>query len=618
MEKAIAKTHIFNRNIVYKLFAIMLLLTIIPILIFGIASYYLSARVMESDSIKNSQLSNEQILINMNNIISTLQQQSYALNMSLKDILPIVTTSPETNPNYNDVQVRVKNYMSTLLLSNKNINSIIIYNLEGYPIFYIDKSGGSLPLISSSGESWFERAIRLKGAPDLLEPHSNNTTSIVGRKTTVISIGRALVDIINSPKYETKGVLVVDSSITNFADAVATSGATPDVLNVIYSNGGNVIYSKGALSEPEYAKLFSTINKSEKSTLNMKLDNKDYLITSNPSSQFGWTAVTAIPISTLQAKSVFIKQINISLALIMVFLCLAGSVGISIWITSPLKKLMRAFVKLRNGNFEAQVEIRGQDEFSIIGLSFNMMVRNIKQLIMEKYEMTLLHRQAELEILQSQINPHFLYNTLNSITAVIKRKDYENSVEMIMSLSDIFRYSLNKGVYIVTIADELENIRKYLFLQHFRFADRFSVSYDIANDALQCPIPRLTLQPIIENAIIHGLKEAAEDGKISIIVKTYGDKCFVYISNTGNIIAPKRIEEINASLAQIHFGYTDKKANKISTGIYNVCARIKLLLGDEYGIKIMSSPEMITTVKCTLPIDIKKTIGGDVVEDSYR
>ena len=161
------------------------------------------------------------------------------------------------------------------------------------------------------------------------------------------------------------------------------------------------------------------------------------------------------------------------------------------------------------------------------------MVTNIRILIEQKYEMGILRKQAELESLQSQINPHFLYNTLTSIKAVINRKDSNKALNIVQNLSDIFRYNLNRGKYIVKFSEELEHVKKYLFIQECRFMDKFEVFFDIDEEVLNFDIVRLTLQPIVENALYHGIEAKRGKGEIRIAAKIFNDKYYIYISDNG-------------------------------------------------------------------------------------
>jgi two-component system sensor histidine kinase YesM len=321
--------------------------------------------------------------------------------------------------------------------------------------------------------------------------------------------------------------------------------------------------------------------------------------------------VSLLPITELQRKSQFIKNINFSLLAVLIVFTFIISILFSYLITRPLKKLMKSFRKLQEGDFGTRVEVKGEDEFAKIGRTFNTMVANIKSLIEQKYEMNILRKQAELESLQSQINPHFLFNTLNSIKAVIDKKDYRHSSIMVESLSDIFRYSLNRGRHIIKFSEELEHVKKYLYIQQCRFTDRYEVYYDIDEDVLDYNILRLTLQPIVENALYHGLSPKRGKGELKIAAKTFNDKYYIYISDNGVGIPREELIQINTLLdnnPDTHNSLTPEKL-----GIYNVNARVKLHFGNDYGLRIYSCPGSGTTVRITLPVNILK--GDECVEN---
>jgi two-component system sensor histidine kinase YesM len=171
---------------------------------------------------------------------------------------------------------------------------------------------------------------------------------------------------------------------------------------------------------------------------------------------------------------------------------------------------------------------------------------------------------------------------------------------MVQHLSDIFRYNLSKGNAVVPFSEELEHIKKYLFIQEFRFKDRFEVQYDIDEQIIHCSILRLTLQPLVENALHHGLEPKREKGEIKITAKAYDDSFYIYIHDNGLGIPHEKLDQINASLDNDAEILNEQSYGNV--GIYNVNARIKYHFGNGYGLKIISTTNVNTTVKIVLPI----------------
>jgi two-component system, sensor histidine kinase YesM len=584
----------FRRNIKYKLFLVYLLVISLSISIFGIISFYMSSNVVISDYIKYNERINTQIVKNIDENISNLTRQSMSVYSNLDDVLYILnTTSDKLDQKYLDTYSHVYNYFVSILQGNTRLYGISLISLDGEIKFYYNRHVGQTNLYTVQNDEWFKETLKNNGVPILREPHINEFNP---DKNMVISISRAIVNLDNE---KVSGLLLFDQDINQFSQLFSDIETEAGEMIIVFGKNGKSIYSNMDIDGNASENIFKATNNQTSTSFYYQYQGKKMLASFDKSSAYGWTVITLTPMSDLQKKSDFIKKINYFLLPFMIIFTLIISIIISSLITLPLKRLMASFILLQKGDFDTSVEVKGTDELAQIGFTFNNMVKNIKDLIFQKYEMNIIRKQAELESLQSQINPHFLFNTLNSIKAVSENHDFEKTSIMLQNLSDIFRYSLNKGVYMVSFSDELENVKKYIDLQNLRYADRYSVIYDIDEEVLRFKIPRLTLQPIVENAIYHGLEKISENGELSIAAKSAGEKFFIYISNNGSHIPKEELDKINLFLESNPD--EQKNLNPESIGIYNVNARIKFHFGNEYGLKIFSTPGSNTTVKISLP-----------------
>ncbi len=218
-------------------------------------------------------------------------------------------------------------------------------------------------------------------------------------------------------------------------------------------------------------------------------------------------------------------------------------------------------------------------------------------------------KQAEYLALQNQINPHFLYNTLEAIRGDALYAGLSNIAETTEALASFFRYTITDVGNLVTLEDELENVENYFTIQQYRFGDKFKMTVDFpkSEDILQLQLPKLTLQPIIENAIFHGLEGRSEGGNIFITIETTRKNLFLSVKDDGLGIEPQVLSKINDSLERVAVSYVNSD-NRKSGGIAlkNVCRRIKLLFGDEYGVHIYSTVDVGTDVRLTLPKIVKQ------------
>lgn len=591
-----------RQNLKYRLFLMFVLVISVPVLFFGFLSYKMSASAVQQDFIKYKSTIIEQISKNIDENINSLTRQSMAVYNNLEDVLPVLTTpSTEVDTRYLESYKRMDRYFQSVLQSNDRLDGITLVSMRGEVIYHADKQNGSATLMTVEQSPWFKEALDLRGFALLREPHVNEFIDVRGNdRKPVLSIARAVIDL-GTSKYEPSGVLLVDQNVKEIQRILENTATEQGEISIVLGESGEVVYANRPLAKEVVGQINELSGGKTANSFDYRLNGERMLTTSFESSAYKWKVVSLIPYSQLQKKSLFLKKINLSLFIVLIVLAFVISIAFSHFITTPLKKLMVSFRSFQRGDFHTRIRVKGQNELSQIGNSFNVMVENTKKLIEQKYEMTLLRNQSELKALQNQINPHFLYNTLTSIKTVIDRKDHAHASIMVQHLSDLFRYNLSKRSALVPFSEELEQIRKYLSIQEFRFQDRFEVFYDIDEQVMSCRILRLTLQPIVENALYHGLEPKRDKGDIRITAKTYDDCFYVYIHDSGIGIAPERLEEINAALEADGGTEPMDDGTDGAIGIANVDARIKYHFGDAYGLKITSAPLAGTTVKITLP-----------------
>ena len=252
--------------------------------------------------------------------------------------------------------------------------------------------------------------------------------------------------------------------------------------------------------------------------------------------------------------------------------------------------------RLETGDFDISVEVKGEGEVKQLSKAFNIMVARIKmlmeQIITEQEE----KRKSELKALQAQINPHFLYNTLDSIIWMNENENYEGVSVMVAALARLFRISLSRGNEIISIGDELEHVKSYLTIQKVRYGDKFDYSIDADSTLLSRKTLKLILQPIIENAIHHGVSPLNEKGIIKISVSSESDKILFQVSDNGYGITPEILSELLVQESTSYHG-----SGSSGVGLKNVNERIKLCYGEEYGLEILSEVDVGTTVNIRIP-----------------
>lgn len=581
----------------YKMILVFSIFILIPVIISGFLSYQKQSTVIYGDYVKYKERINKQMINSIEENILSLETQSAALFVNPSDAITLVTTSNDKiNASYLNLFNSTKSYILSLLDTNPNIRGVSLIAMNGEIKQYVGNNFVGLNLQSVNNEEWFVETISQKGVPYIIQPHYNSfEVEDKKNRRMIVSVAKAIVDL---DSFQVYGVILIDQDIAYLSQILNSAEMEQGEAILIYDKNGDVIYQNQQVDAQDSAQMLTRLN-SGSGVQKGRLAGKEMLISSDYSHKLDWRIVSAVPMTVMDSKTSYVKKISITSVILQAFLILIISSAISFLITRSLTTLSKSIRELEKGNFDTNVDIRGRDEIAQIGHAFNEMVHNLKNLIDQKYKLELLRKGSEISALQSQVNPHFLFNTLNSIKAVADRENSPIVVDMIQSLSDNFRYCMAKGRQMVSFDEELEHVKNYLYLQEYRYHGKYKVIYNIPGDMLKDQVPRLILQPIVENAINHGLENRAEQGEIMIAAQKINKRLYIYISDNGKGIPENVLKELNMNISRKAKDFTS--ADFVHIGISNVNARIKLLYGDEYGVSIYSVENKKTTIKLTLP-----------------
>lgn len=276
-------------------------------------------------------------------------------------------------------------------------------------------------------------------------------------------------------------------------------------------------------------------------------------------------------------------------------------------ITGPVNKLCDATKQIAGGNFSTRVAIEGKDEIATLAESVNDMSEHLEELVRQIKEDERKMRYAELRLLQEQINPHFLYNTLDTIVWLVEGNDSEKAVNMVVSLSEFFRIVLSKGKEIITIKEEEQHIRSYLEIQQVRYHDILDYDIQIEPEIYPYEILKLTLQPLVENALYHGIKTKRAKGMILVTGKMEDDKIYFDVKDNGVGMNEAELASLRSKILK------PCKETDSGFGLANVNERIRMNFGLEYGITIHSKQGEGTLVQVVIPARTKKAaLGGEM------
>lgn len=323
----------------------------------------------------------------------------------------------------------------------------------------------------------------------------------------------------------------------------------------------------------------------------MTLEGEAMIVCFDRSEVTGWISIVWTPESALVGGLVQVIQTSIILlAAIMGIVALIYAYFIAGRITKPIKKLLGAMRSVGDGDFQKHVVVGTNDEFGILLQRFNLMNDRIRLLVIENYEIKLKEQEAEILALSMQMNPHFLYNTLNVMNWTAIENDQKELSKMLVSLSNMLHYTARKEWRAVHLSEETEWMNNYFYIMSFRFEDKFTVSYEIDPLLYEYKMPRLLFQPFVENAILHGFDQTEAGGLIRIRGWIDSGTRYYEIADNGRGMSK---DTINAIL------YKESS----SIGIKNTIARIQMTYGNSYGVVISSLPGSGTKVVITLPLN---------------
>jgi len=306
--------------------------------------------------------------------------------------------------------------------------------------------------------------------------------------------------------------------------------------------------------------------------------------------------------STMITNMVVLMGVVVILALGLLFFLLSYSRKLSRRIVDPIDKLCERLVDIGRGGLLVCAPIQADvEEVQVLSDGIENMVGHLKRLIERNTEQEKQRRRTELALLQAQINPHFLYNTLDTIIWLIESGEISEAVKMVGSLSNYFRFSLSRGQNVITLEEEQQHIRSYLEIQQMRYRDLMEYQIDIPDELKSYTLPKLTLQPLVENALYHGIKIRRRKGLIRVTGRMQGDHLILEVADDGCGMTPERLEEVRASLVD---------GRPEGFGLRTVHQRIQILFGADYGLRLQSDPETGTVIYVKIPMQtIDKEIG---------
>lgn len=399
----------------------------------------------------------------------------------------------------------------------------------------------------------------------------------------------------NGNRNEKIGYIVCDIDSKAVTDIMEKYQTDSTVFIWLQPAGDRPAAALGELTEEQqknYKEMSDVILNGKEVTNESYLGQELFQVAQN---KYNLTAYSLMPQRLLQQNQ---RNLTINLLLIggvMVLLSAILTMLISRNLTRPLEMLMKTIQKIKSGDTELRTEIVNRDEIGELGRNFNEMLDQMEALKEKENQTNQLLSQARYNALQAQINPHFLYNTLDTMSSVAESRGCPEVSMLSQSLSNIFRYSLNMKEPFSTVARELMHLKNYTYIMSVRMQDNIQYIFDVDREVMQDKVPRLSLQPLVENALNHGLRNKRGEKKIEIKAKRTDGELHISVRDNG---VGMDAEKMNESLRE---NTAERAETGKSIGLHNINARLKMLYGEKYGLFIESSGEAGTCVHMTLP-----------------
>ena len=494
---------------------------------------------------------------------------------------------------YNQCRQRLTEQFKTILKGRSDIRNIGIVRREnGSSSLFNNGMSTRNQNLKLDTQRWYADAVGKYDHYNLTSSHVQNVIS--GERPWVITLSRGIRNY--TGEGDSDGVVFIDLNYSAISELCTQNSVGTKGYVFILDQNGNIVY------HPQQQQLYNELQtenislimnaKTDVVTAGKGDDEKIYALSHSETT--GWTIVGCMNMSELLKNSRKARSIYMLVALGLIAIALVISSEIARNITFPIQKLRDSMKRVQKGDFSAaEIEVYSDNEIGSLTRSFNVMTHKIQDLMAQNIQEQEQKRKIELKALQSQINPHFLYNTLDSIIWMAEGKKNEEVVLMTASLARLLRQSISIENELVTIGQEIEYVRSYLTIQKMRYKDKLEFEINVDPRITHAQIIRLVLQPIVENAIYHGLKYKESKGMLKVHGYELGERIIIDITDDGVGMDEETLKHI----------YDKHKVNYHSNGVgvYNVQQRLVLYYGKEYGIIYHSEKGKGTTATVVIP-----------------
>lgn len=565
-----------------------IVVALIPFLIFSIVSGFVFLDHAQKTAEEHSVQLIHQVSNSMDVYVETIEKMVNYIQLELQDT-PFFTMESEGASGWDSETDYIRSVLENVANSHREVAGIFIATKED---LYVSTGMSRISRDPFQNERWYREASE--------NPEEIQLISVVTGRNIVTNRSYSIDDVFSLAKAvqdpetgEVLGVILLDIRHDIIQSSIngVTIGEKGFVFvmdqedNIVYTPVNGIVYRVN----PKWVKAMEPMS--------VQIQGGSYQIRSELSPYTGWRTVGVFSMDEVMSSVNTIVYILFTCVIISLVLVVIVSFKFSRTLTNPIFKLKRLMKQAESGDLTVRFNFQHNDEIGELGQSFNHMIARIDQLIQMVYVEQENKRTAEMKSLQEQIKPHFLYNTLDTISWMARDYDAEDIVRLVDALTNMFRIGLSHGKDIITVKEEITHVSNYLYIQKIRYKDKLNYVIHVDESLYAIEVPKLILQPLVENAIYHGVKAKRGGGTITITGVPEGENLVFTVQDNGAGMPQEKVEELNRRMSERSVLDEQK-----SFGLFYIRERIQLCYGKGYGVHVESTLGEGTRVTITLPL----------------
>lgn len=594
-----------GRKIRYKLVLAVLLILLFSLGLVTVITHQKSLSVIrEQSSVLNASLAQmgaEQLSAAASQI-NTIYQSIY-LDSEFRDYLKnLALKGPQKLPSgYTD---QLKSVFLSRLSSRTDLYSIIYIDPLGRLTYCTRDEAGHYASYQNCGlpndyAALYETLGTWQRGLKMLPTAKHMTLrSKAGDKAPLVyAAARKIVN--TESHYEPVGVMFITMDLSTCARMAQTISADPSTLVYVTDQSGTVIYdSSGIQTGKPVPEALAAYFCSDSKEPVLSIERTSYVIAHSEVASFGWRVVTLVPEEVYAREAYSVSDAILISAIAVLALAAALTTLFSRILSHPLEQMAQTMNRVDSEHLSIRAAVDGHDEVAQIARSFNELMDRLQAAIQSEYLLEIRHKEAMLRALQAQLNPHFLYNVLQSVSSMAEVREAPEIVTLARSLGSVLRYSIQCESLTASVREEVSHVEHYLLIQKIRFGERLHYKLNVPEYAMDYLLPRVFLQPMAENAVIHGLEARPEPGNLSILIWLEDELLHIEVSDDGCGIAPEELDRIYEQ-----FRHTQIPSSETGIGLINLKSRLELFYGDRASLHIETEIGVGTSIIITLPAE---------------